>query len=84
MFKFTNKWNNTKNTQGDRIDLGFFADWSDKDVSIRFRIGTCVLFSFGFDWDDDGFETYICLVNFQAGFKTDNKVIKPVDQIIEG
>lgn len=70
-FKFTNRWEpaRQRTMQGDRIDIGLFGDWSDKDISARIRIGKCILFSFGFQWGTEMIEAYVCLLNFQLGIK---------------
>jgi len=70
-FKFTNKWapKYMNATQPDRIDVGLFGDWSDKDISARLRVGKCVLFSVGFNWSPEIIEAYVCVLNFQIGLK---------------
>ena len=72
-FKFTNKWNYKSVTQGDRIDIGLFGDWSDKDISARIRVGYCMIFSFGLSWNAKEYQGYVCLFNFQVGIKKARK-----------
>ena len=70
-FKFTNRWEPKYMavTQADRLDLGLYGDWSDKDISARIRISKCVVFSFGFSWAEEAVEAYVCFMNFQFGLK---------------
>jgi len=67
VFKFTNKWEQRNRMNVDRIDIGLFGDWSDKDISARFRVGICYVFGFGLNWSESAYEAYICLFNFQIG-----------------
>jgi len=67
-FKFINKWKYANRMDKDRIDLGLFADWSDRDISARIRISSLIVFSFGLTWSIKEYQAYICLFNFQISF----------------
>lgn len=81
IFKYTNKWEQKNRMQSDRIDIGLFGDWSDKDISARIRVGICYIFAFGLTWNEKEYQAYFCLMNFQAGIKRDRKI---TSELLEG
>jgi len=77
-FKFTNKWQYANRMDKDRVDLGFYADWSDRDISGRFRISSLVVLAFGLTWSMKEYQAYVCLFNFQIGFVKERQPVTVV------
>jgi hypothetical protein len=77
-FSFLNKWKYANRMERDRIDLGFFADWSDRDIAIRFRVSSIMIFAFGFTWSISKYESYLCFFNYQIQLKKERKIKKEI------